>query len=88
MTKLGKHLLPYRLKTEGQSMLIKDLSSTILCLCLLANVGPDASASGRRRVRVWGERRPRLGYETDESGTAFADKLGYRIYDLCFLGGR
>ena len=88
MTKLGKHLLPYRFKTEGQSMLIKDLSSTILCLCLLANVGPDAFVSGRRRVRIWAERRPRLGYETDESGTAFADKLGYRIYDLCFLGGR
>lgn len=67
-------------------MLIKDLSSTILCLCLLANVGPDAFVSGRRRVRVWDERRSRLGYETDESGTAFADKLGYRIYDLCFLG--
>lgn len=69
-------------------MLIKDLSSTILCLCLLANVGLDAFVSGRRRVRVWEEARPRLGYETDESGTAFADKLGYRIYDLCFLGDR
>ena len=68
-------------------MLIKDLSSTILCLCLLANVGPDAFVSGRRRARVWDERRSRLGYETDEPGTAFADKLGYRIYDLCFLGG-
>lgn len=67
-------------------MLIKDLSSTILCLCLLANVGPDAFVSGRRRVRVWDERRSRLGYETDESGTAFADKLGCRICDLCFLG--
>ena len=69
-------------------MLIKDLSSTILCLCLLANVGPDAFVSGRRRVRVWDERRPRLGYETDEPGTAFADKLGCRICDLYFLGGR
>ena len=87
-TKSGKHLLPYRFKTEEQSMLTKDLSSTILCLCLLANVGPDAFVSGRRRVRVWDERRSRLGYETDESGTAFADKLGYRIYDLCFLGGQ
>ena len=88
MTKSGKHLLPYRFKTEGQSMLIKDLSFTILCLCLLANVGPDASASGTRDDRVWEEARPRLGYETDESGTAFADKLGCRICDLCFLGGR
>ena len=67
-------------------MLIKDLSSTILCLCLLANVGPDAFVSGRRRARVWDERRSRLGYETDESGTAFADKLGCRICDLCFRG--
>ena len=37
---------------------------------------------------VWDERRSRLGYETDESGTAFADKLGCRICDLCFLGGQ
>ena len=88
MTKLGKHLLPYKFKTEGQSMLIKDLSSTILCLCLLANAGPDAFVSGRRRVRVWDERRPCLGYETDESGTAFADKLGCRICDLRFLRGQ
>ena len=88
MTKSGKHLLPYRFKTEGQAILTKDLSFTILCLCLLANVGPDAFVSGRRRVRVWDERRPRLGYETDESGTAFADKLGCRICDLCFLGGQ
>ena len=86
MTKSGKHLLPYRFKTEGQTMLIKDLSSTILCLCLLANAGPDAFVSGRRRVRVWDEARPRLGYETDEPGTAFADKLGCWICDLCFLG--
>ena len=80
--------MPYRFKTEGQAILTKDLSFTILCLCLLANVGPDAFVSGRRRVRVWDERRPRLGYETDESGTAFADKLGCRICDLCFLGGQ
>ena len=86
MTKSGKHLLPYKFKTEGQSMLIKDLSFTILCLCLLANVGPDAFVSGRRRVRVWDERQSRLGYETDEPGTAFADKLGCRICDLCFQG--
>lgn len=78
--------MPYRFKTEGQTMLTKDLSFTILCLCLLANVGPDASASGTRDDRVWEEARPRLGYETDESGTAFADKLGCRICDLCFLG--
>lgn len=69
-------------------MLTKDLSFTILCLCLLANVGPDAFVSGRRRVRVWDETRPHLGGETDESGTAFADKSGCRICDLCFLGGR
>lgn len=68
-TKSGKHLLPYRFKTEEQSMLTKDLSSTILCLCLLANVGPDAFVSGRRRICVWDERRSRLGYDTDESGT-------------------
>ena len=69
-------------------MLIKDLSFIILCLCLLANVGPDAFVSGRRRARVWDERRPRLGRETIASGTAFADKLGCRICDLCFLGGQ
>ena len=88
MTKSGKLFLPYRFKTEGQAILTKDLSFTILCLCLLANVGPDAFVSGRRDDRVWEEARPRLGYETDESGTAFADKLEYRIYDLCFRGGR
>ena len=88
MTKSGKHLLPYRFKTEGQTMLIKDLSSTILCLCLLANVVPDASASGTRDDRVWEEARPRLGYETDESGTALPTSWDTGFTTCVFWGDR
>ena len=45
----------------------------------MSNTGRDTTASGRRHDRVWDEIRLRLGGDTFESGTVFAEKLGIPI---------
>lgn len=43
-------------------------------LCFLAHLGEDSTASWSRNERIWEEKRPRLGRDTNASGTAFANK--------------
>lgn len=54
----------------------------IQILYLLSNAGQDTTASGTRDDRTWDVRRPNLGRETTESGTAFAIKSGIWIFCL------
>lgn len=43
-------------------------------LCLSANLGADATASGSRHDRLWDVTRTFLGRDMIASGTAFAEK--------------
>lgn len=47
---------------------------TIQDLYLLPNQGAEAVISGSRDGRAWEQRRSRLGRDTLERGTTFADK--------------